>query len=70
MSIPRVNRSDETRQRPDNYTDSFAEVVEYVVAFGLSHFGVNVVATVVELSYLLGEQLHSQRRVAEDDRLL
>jgi hypothetical protein len=65
-----VNKSEETRQRPEIITDSFAEVVEYVVAFGLSHFGVNVVTTVVKFGDFLGEQLYSQSGVAEDYRLL
>ncbi len=44
--------------------------MEDAVAVLLVHLGVNVEARVSELRDLLGQQLHTLRRVAEDDRLV
>lgn len=44
--------------------------MEDAVSVGLEHLCVRVEARVAELGNLLGEQLHSVRRVAEDDRLV
>lgn len=44
--------------------------MEYSVAVGLEHFGVDVVARVAQLRDLLGQQLHTLHRVAEDDGLV
>lgn len=46
------------------------EVVEDSVPVVLGHPRVNVVAAVAEVSDLLGQQLHSLRRVAENDALI
>ena len=46
------------------------EVVEDSVPMGLSHPSVNIVATVTELSNLLGQELHALSRIAENDTLV
>lgn len=46
------------------------EVVEDPVAVGLGHLGVDVVARVTKLSNLLGKQLHTLGRIAENDALV
>ena len=47
-----------------------AKVVEDFVSVVLRHFGVDVETGVAQLGYLLGQQLHSLSRVAEDDALV
>ena len=47
-----------------------SEVMEDLVARELVHLGVDEVAGVVEFGDFLGEQLDSERGVAEDDGLL
>ena len=47
-----------------------AEVVEDAVAVVLAHLGVDVEARVAELGDLLGQELDTLRRVAENDRLI
>ena len=49
---------------------ALAEVVEDAVAVLLVHLGVDVEARVAEVGDLLRQQLHSLRRVAEDDGLV
>lgn len=49
---------------------AIAEVVEHTIAGVLGHFGVTVKARVTELGDLLGKQLDTISRVAEDDRLV
>jgi len=51
-------------------TQPLPEVMEHAVSVLLHHLCVDVEAGVAELSDLLGEQLHTLRRVAEDDRLV
>lgn len=46
------------------------EVMEDPVSLSLVHFGVDVKARVLQLDDFLGEELNSQRRVAEDDDLV
>ena len=47
-----------------------AKVVEDFVSVVLRHSGVDVETGVAQLGYLLGQQLHSLSRVAEDDALV
>ena len=49
---------------------SVAEVVEDLVSVGLGHSGVDEEAGVAQLGDLLGQQLHTLHRVAEDDALV
>ena len=49
---------------------SVAEVVEDLVSVGLGHSGVDEEAGVTQLGDLLGQQLHTLHRVAEDDALV
>jgi hypothetical protein len=44
--------------------------VENPVSVSLRHLGVNVIATVAQLSDLLGEKLDPLSRVAENDALV
>lgn len=44
--------------------------MEHLVPVLLVHFGVNEETRVAKLCYLLGKQLHSLHRVAEDDALV
>ena len=46
------------------------EIMEDPVPVGLGHAGVNVVARVAELRDLLGQQLDTLGRIAEDDALV
>ena len=46
-----------------------AEVVEDLVSVLLLHFGVDLVAGVAHVVYLLGQELDAARGVAENDRL-
>jgi hypothetical protein len=43
------------------------ELVEDAVSVGLLHLGVNIEAGVPQLGDLLGQQLHTVDRIAEDD---
>lgn len=47
--------------------EASAEVVEHAVTMLLGHLGVDVVAGVAKLGYLLGQELHPLSGVAEDD---
>ena len=49
---------------------SVAEVMEDLVSVGLDHSGVDEEAGVAQLGDLLGQQLHTLNRVAEDDALV
>jgi len=44
--------------------------MEYAVAVALHHLGMDVEARVSQLGDLLGQQLHTIHRVAEDDGLV
>jgi hypothetical protein len=46
------------------------EIVKHAVAVVLHHLGVDVEAGVAQLCDLLGQQLHTVHRVAEDDGLV
>ena len=52
-------------------TPAFAlsEAVENVISLFLGHLGMNEVARVPKLNNLLSQQLHSHRRIAENDSL-
>ena len=51
-------------------TETLSEVMKHSVSMLLIHFGVNIETRVAELSYLLGKQFHSLRRIAEYYRLI
>lgn len=51
-------------------TESSPEIMEHPVPVSLSHFGVNIIAGVTKLGYLLGEELYSLCRVAKNYALI
>ena len=67
LNIDTTGQQVGTHQVP---AQSCSEIMENAVPVGLSHPGVNVVATVSQISDFLSQQLDSLRGVAKNDALI
>lgn len=65
-----VDTSGEQIRRHQTSGVSLSEIVENFVPFVLRHFGMNVVAWVIQLNNFFGKKFHSQSGIAENDCLL
>ena len=65
-----VNTASEKVRTDQITTKASPEVVENPVTVSLGHFGVNVVTTVSQFGYFLGQKLHTLGGIAKDDALV